>query len=250
HPVAIVPLWWGTRRYLDLPALTVGAMIPDISYFIALQPVPNIGHSLSGIFLEGLPSAFVLLLICRYLLYKPLLALCPQAIANRFPHRCPYLFDTLPRLLTIGCSVVVSALTHIVWDSFTHSYGWPVKQVTWLSSDLGALPVYKWLQYGSSVVGFVVLLVLLTGWVLQQPRRSYHKTLPLIGKVVASGAIGAVMLMTIWRAISLYTTADRIYAGLGVRVVVSSVSGLFLGLCSYAMIFWMLSSLQRDFIHH
>jgi len=45
HPIATAPLWYLSRRRLDLAALAIGSMMPDISDFIALQPFGNIGCS-------------------------------------------------------------------------------------------------------------------------------------------------------------------------------------------------------------
>lgn len=57
--------------------------------------------------------------------------------------------------------MVVGATTHVLWDTFTHPHRWGTRHVIWLGSDLDGLPWFKWFQYGSGVVGLLVL----AGWV-------------------------------------------------------------------------------------
>lgn len=56
----------------------------------------------------------------------------------------------------------------MVWDAFTHNDGWVVERVpaflrtvTWLPGDLAA---YRWAQYGSSVIGVVMLAWWIVRW--------------------------------------------------------------------------------------
>ena len=52
----------------------------------------------------------------------------------------------------------------MVWDSFTHSYTWPWYHFHWLQGwvrvpALGVIPRYYAMQYGSTIVGLLVLVV-------------------------------------------------------------------------------------------
>lgn len=237
HPIATLPLWKVSNRRLDLPALFVGSTIPDITYFIALRPVPNIGHSITGIFIEGVPSAIVLLLISRYLLWQPVLALLPSTIAHRLPPSHRYSFLPIHRLFNIVLSIALGALTHIVWDNFTHSYGWGVKRFSVLSTEVAQLPIYKWLQYGGGIIGLILLLLWLGSVLSQQsPQDQPPKTLSHKGKSLAWAFIGTVLSLIVYSAVSAapsYTPTVTI-----VCAVIGLISGLFLGLCLYAAIFW------------
>lgn len=253
HPVATLPLWKLSKRRLDLPALAVGATIPDISYFVALQPMPNIGHSLIGIVLEGLPSGFVLLLIGRYWLWQPVRSLLPGAIATRVPIHCPYDFLPLPRLVNLALSIAIGALTHIVWDNFTHAYGWGVQRFSGLSATIAGLPIYKALQYGCGLLGFAILLLLLTQFVAKQPRQYRPSQLSRSWKRMGWGAIATINALTIATAILVESQQNLSSASLSsaslsstiVRGIIGSVSGLFLGLCLYALTFWIHKIFRR-----
>ena len=235
HPIAALPLWWGSRRRLDLPALMVGAAIPDISYFIALQPVANIGHQLSGIFLEGIPSALALLFIGKYVLWQPVIQLLPSAIARKFPQHCPYRFLPLSRLLTITLSIALGAATHIIWDSFTHPNSWGTNNISGLSYNLLSIPIYKWLQYSGGLIGFLLLLCI-AYWSLRAIESRYQTpTLPIQKKVIALIAISAITILTIFAALQpTISITEKIIA-----IVVGSISGSFIGFCFYALCFWL-----------
>jgi hypothetical protein len=80
-------------------------------------------------------------------------------------------FSLLPpaRLANIALSIVAGALTHIVWDSFTHKMFWPYRHFGILRKVVqvpvaGGMGVYDLLQYGSSVFGLVVVVIWLLHW--------------------------------------------------------------------------------------
>lgn len=237
HPIAILPLWQLSKHRLDLSALAIGATIPDISYFVALQPVPNIGHSLIGIVIEGVPSGVVLLLIGRYWLWKPVRSLLPSALATRVPTQTPYSVLSIPRLLNIVLSIAIGALTHIIWDSFTHSYGWGVQRFTWLSAEIAGLSIYKGLQYGCGVFGFIILLVLLAQFIAKQPQKYQPSKLPSKQQSIAWAGISTVAILMI--SVAVLSNANDSLSAVVVSMVIGSVSGLGLGLCLYATAFWI-----------
>lgn len=260
HPIAVLPLWHISQRRLDLPALIVGATIPDIAYFIALYPVASIGHSPLGLLQEGIPSALTLLFIGRYLLWDAVLALLPTEqtphhqlssgehpqektplaignLARRIPPAKSYSFWPLSRLLTIIFSVIIGALTHIIWDSATHFNGWTVVRVSWLSAMVGPMPLYKWLQHGGGVMGLALL-----GWIivraLQQGSPQYHPLqLPERKKTIAWLSVAAVTGLITWKAMSSPPATEGSIE-LIIGTIIGLVSGSFVGLCLYAIAFW------------
>jgi hypothetical protein len=47
-----------------------------------------------------------------------------------------------------------------MWDSVTHDYGFAVQKLDFLGEEYGELPLYRWLQHGSTVVGSLVVAVI------------------------------------------------------------------------------------------
>ena len=69
-------------------------------------------------------------------------------------------------------ALAVGALTHIVWDAFTHRYGWGVELLPFLNTELlmgdFTLPGYKLLQYGSTVIGLPLVTIIAAIWIARQ----------------------------------------------------------------------------------
>ena len=140
HPIATVPIWWGSKQKLHLASLAIGSMIPDADYFILLYPIKTIGHTFSGIFIQGIPYSIVLLLAIRYVLMRPFLALIPLQLAQKFPPPKKYFPIQISELFNIILSIAIGAATHLIWDAFTHSGDSVHSEV--LKSTLGSLPIY------------------------------------------------------------------------------------------------------------
>lgn len=248
HPIATAPIWLGSRKRLNLPGLMIGAMIPDLEYFIALKPTSNIGHSLLGIAIQGIPVSFLLILIVRYLLRYPILALLPMRLAERFNRGTLDPFWQFTHLLTLFISIALGAITHIVWDAFSHNNGWFVSRFDVLLLEVATLPIYKWVQYVSGILGFLALLVWLAIWLGHSPqyrRSTTHKAYPL-WKVVALTCICLTSGVFAVIAIGFPFQADDSINALVVRTVIGSISGLFVGLVAYAFSFWLWRVLLRD----
>ena len=181
HPLAVVPLrrWCPERR--SFAALVVGSMSPDFGYFVNQFPAAAFAHSLPGTFLICVPTGLAVLGFF-YLVRRPLCFVLPE------PHR-----DALTRLamahrrlsirelVVAAISVLLGAWTHTIWDSFTHSYGWPVHQIGCLHSQLGQIGSkeifgYTLLQHLSTIIGGSGLILFYYLWLRRQPRSQAAET--------------------------------------------------------------------------
>lgn len=61
-------------------------------------------------------------------------------------------------------SLVVGGATHVLWDAFTHEGRAGVAAIPWLAEQHGRLPGYRWLQYGSSLLGLAAIAGYLVCW--------------------------------------------------------------------------------------
>lgn len=245
HPIAAAPIWCCSKRKLDLPGLLIGAMIPDLEYFIALQPTENIGHTPWGIAVQGIPCSIALIILIRYLLKRPLLSLLPVHLAARFP-RTNSDFWKLSHLLNLTLSIAIGAISHICWDGFTHTNGWFVNQNDLLLLKVATLPIYKWLQYSNGVLGFLALAVWLFYWLGQ--RTPYHgipenpfplwKWLALICIVLGAGVLAFI-------AADISMVGTDSYSAVVVRAVIGSISGVWVGLCVYSILYWLVVIIRQ-----
>ncbi|MGB0581901.1 MAG: DUF4184 family protein, partial [Limisphaerales bacterium] len=65
------------------------------------------------------------------------------------------------------------AATHVIWDSFTHPWGWPVEKFPILQSiaintSFQEFPVYKLLPFASSLFGTALVILLYWLWQKRQ----------------------------------------------------------------------------------
>ncbi|MEZ5405880.1 MAG: DUF4184 family protein [Verrucomicrobiia bacterium] len=159
HPIAVLPLkrWFSETPYFA--ALVVGSMSPDFGYFSPIDVNTHYSHTLEGMVVMDWPAS-VLILILVLAIRKSFCQLLPN------PHR-----DFLSSLcvkpnvsvkiifITLFC-LLFGALTHVIWDSFTHGLSPIVKQSIWLrkETELG-MPIYRVIQHTSTLVGGLILLL-------------------------------------------------------------------------------------------
>lgn len=173
HPVAVIPL---RRLGLPLSALIVGSITPDLEYLMHLSPHSVISHTITGLFIFCIPMGLITLWIFHQVWKKPLLALITKGHeADQGVIPAPFTFLPLSRLAILGTAFFIGALTHLLWDSFTHQYGWIIQQIPALSTPIfqtrwGEVLLFKILQHGSTALGLTVLAVIAVrhhGWMRQ-----------------------------------------------------------------------------------
>jgi hypothetical protein len=128
----------------------------------------------------------------------------------------------------------MGAMTHIVWDSFTHAHGWIVQRVPMLNLAIikttqGTLRVYKVLQHGSTLVGAVLLCHWYIRWYKRTPAQPevqkfpWTETTKLIIAILIG--LGAITLAIVYSLIGTPSLSDidsfRQFVG---RAVVTSIS--------------------------
>jgi hypothetical protein len=167
HAAAALPF---RKTRLEMSALVTGCFVPDFAYFFFLTPHGLFAHSLQGMFLVDLPLSLIALWLFHAYIKQPLSMLLPKGIRARLRlSKDGFSFWPPARLALIVISILIGTATHILWDSFTHTFYWPYRHWSFLSKVLhlpfeGDTPIYKALQYGSTVFGIVVLAVWVWFW--------------------------------------------------------------------------------------
>ncbi|GAA2727602.1 DUF4184 family protein [Streptomyces nogalater] len=159
----------GSGRGGLVPAVLVaGSCAPDLPYYAA-NVLPggmefgSVTHAFAGVATVDVLLAWALAGLWL-LVREPLLALLPRGWQGR---PAALLRCGVPRARVRGVSVgrwyasaVLGALTHVVWDAFTHHDRWGTRLVPAVGRDRPAgVPLYTWLQYGSSAAGTVLIVV-------------------------------------------------------------------------------------------
>ncbi|WP_317442761.1 DUF4184 family protein [Streptomyces collinus] len=172
HAAAVLPAVrrdGGGRGRLVPSVLVAGSFAPDMPFYAA-SAVPGgmefgtVTHSFAGV--AGVDVLIAWTLVALWLFVRePLVALLPR---HRQGPPAALLRCGAPRarvrlvvLLRWYVSAVLGALTHVVWDAFTHRDRWGSRLVPGLARSMAGMPLYTWLQYGTSAVAAVVIAVFL-----------------------------------------------------------------------------------------
>ncbi|MER6060922.1 DUF4184 family protein [Streptomyces sp. NPDC001792] len=171
HAAAVLPAVRrdGTGRGPLVPAVLVaGSFAPDMTYYAA-NILPGgmefgaVTHAFAGVFTVDVLISWALVGLWL-LVREPLLALLPRGRQGRpaVLLRCgaPRARTRPVTVVRWYVSAVLGALTHVVWDAFTHHGRWGTRLVPAIGRGrVAGMPLFSWLQYGSSVAAAVVIAV-------------------------------------------------------------------------------------------
>ncbi|MGA9352920.1 MAG: DUF4184 family protein [Terriglobales bacterium] len=167
HIAAVLPF---RRTRMLWSALVVGAVAPDLEYFLRMSPQGRYGHTLAGLFVFTLPLGLLTLWLFHAFVKAPFVDLMPDSLARRLASPGDkFRFGGPARFALLIASLLVGISTHLIWDSFTHGNTWPTRHLHALTQQVhlgsvGFVPFYKILQHLSTVVGLAILLVWFAMW--------------------------------------------------------------------------------------
>lgn len=231
HAAYSYPLKRVAPSYLSTTGLVLGAMSPDLEYFVRLEPYRSIGHSVAGFFLQAIPLA-ILIAFIFHIIVKPRLAFFMPSVCS-LDARLHAVWQkgqsnrlvTLRGTIIFFISLAIGFASHIFIDEFTHAHGRFVQLIPSLG-QIGflALPWYKWLQYGLSIMGLLIIAITFI--------RVLWKSSPINMPALSSCnkllfwlvSVGIAVVVTI---LKLLLAASGNYIGI---VVVAPITGLCLGI--------------------
>lgn len=215
HPVAILPLVRPLGRFAVASALVVGSVAPDLAYFVPLPISREQTHSLPGLLWFCLPFGLLTYFVF-HLLFAPLIhGLSPKQIATRLPEQWSGTSVQNPISIPVVISILVGALTHVLWDSFTHSGGLPSTVLPLLDRQVGevggyTIYVHKVLQHTSNFLGMGIL-----AWWLWRAYRSENPqgSEPALSPLAQIAILGAILVPPV--VVSLFAAARFLEEPLG-----------------------------------
>jgi uncharacterized protein DUF4184 len=224
---------------LPLAPLVIGTLAPDFEYVFRLAPRGHFGHTPEGLLVFCVPVSLAAWAVWAAIVRPALVDLSPPGLADACSSKPPVNRPQGRALVVVlgALAAYLGAWSHVVWDSFTHRYGWAVTWLAFLTDPaapefLGRLPWYKLLQYASSLVGCAIVIAwmvhLLGG--LPRPARVFAggQAARAIGVGAALCAVSAAA--AIWNASR--APSGRIVSMLGFGAV-GAMAGLALGLVAY-----------------
>ncbi|MGW0414073.1 DUF4184 family protein [Streptomyces collinus] len=250
HAAAVLPAVrrdGGGRGRLVPSVLVAGSFAPDMPFYAA-SAVPGamefgtVTHSFAGV--AGVDVVIAWTLVALWLFVRePLVALLPRhrqgppaALLRCGAPRARVRLDVLPRWYV---SAALGALTHVVWDAFTHHDRWGSRLVPGLARSMAGMPLFTWLQYGTSVLAAVVIAVFLVRALRRAPAGGPPALPVLSGRdrwwaaaVIGGGAlVGAVQRAARWWA---YWGSSANVRDLVPTLCFGAGTGLLLGVLGYA----------------
>ncbi|MCA9230035.1 MAG: DUF4184 family protein [Planctomycetales bacterium] len=246
HVLAVLPFAFALR-WMPISALAIGAMVPDAPmFFPGLKYAQT--HSIVGVFNACLPLGVAAFLLFQWVLKEPLAALLPVWVQQRTTSVSkPFLVPTVSFLMGVTLAVLIGSFSHLLWDSFSHQGRWGTQLVPDLNHLISigpwALPGYKVIQYGSTIVG-LPLLVLITGATLAMTEPSDESLFPNVDWRLKRLAFAICLIVPLLIAMYAWMAKDTIYEVLGTTIKKSGA--IFLaGMLIYSLLFQAFVSRKR-----
>jgi hypothetical protein len=234
HAAAVLPLHGLSKHKLPLSALMIGSMAPDFGYFFSHDASRALTHSFSGLFIFALPAGLAVWLFYVAVLEKATITLLSDRWHTRFAHT-----DALsaPLIARACVALVLGAVTHLLWDSFTHrgtfvTDAFPV--LTGPTPGFSWLPIYHLLHALSSVVGLVILAIWARG-LHRVPAKSLIRPYKISDRA-RSGALWVLLVGSLLGAlIDWLPYVHRHYDAQLFGAAVGLMSGFFVAWCCIAI---------------
>src|ERR1700719_2889024 len=164
HAALVLPLSRLLARWRLLSAVVIGAMVPDFGLFFPLHMHRFETHSAIALLTFCLPVGIATYWLFQYLIKTPLIEVLPEGAYARWrPWASPADCSSIRQWIFAACGVLAGAVTHLVWDAFTHENARGIRMIPWLeepSVDIGNhhMAGVRLLQDLSSLIGLAVVL--------------------------------------------------------------------------------------------
>jgi hypothetical protein len=167
HAAAVLPFSRTLARWRLLSAMVIGSMVPDFGWFLPWRPARFETHSALSLMAFSLPVGLAIFWIFQRLLKAPLMELLPNAAYSRWrPYAAPADYASLRQWFLAACGVLAGALTHLVWDAFTHEGARGVRMLPLLDDSMVEIGRHhlvgaRLMQDASSLFGLIVIFAIL-----------------------------------------------------------------------------------------
>lgn len=162
HAAWLFPFRRIRKANISWTALFIGAMVPDLEYFIWLSPAAYNSHTIEGVFLFNLPMTFILSFIWHHTLVKALLPrlqfLHPDFVPERFDD---FIAWFRKHVFAFLLSALTGIFSHLIWDSFSHANGYLAHKIPFLiqESTFGGMKIRHCyiVWYISTLIGLLIM---------------------------------------------------------------------------------------------
>jgi hypothetical protein len=171
HAAAVLPVSRYLARLRVLSAVVIGSMVPDFGLFLPWRPERVETHSITGLYTFALPVGLATWWLFHRLIKPATVELLPDGAYVNALHDAPDLAKP-GHWLAAAAGVLVGAVTHLIWDAFTHEGARGVRMIPALDDpvvDIAGhlLMAFKFIQLASSLAGLAVVI-----WIARRALRA------------------------------------------------------------------------------
>jgi hypothetical protein len=121
HAAAVLPFSRPLARWRLLSAAVIGSMAPDFGWFLPWHLARIETHSLDALATFCLPVGLATYWLFQWVVKTPILELLPAGAYVRWrASAAPADVKSLRQWLFAAVGILAGAVTHLVWDAFTH----------------------------------------------------------------------------------------------------------------------------------
>jgi hypothetical protein len=250
HTALVLPikkLWPG---WFSLTGLMAGAMAPDLQYFLLADTTERgLSHSWTGLFIVCLPLGLAFSFAFHALFKRVFIENLPSPLHSRLSGLATSRFapDGVRGWSVLVISILLGAVSHFLWDSFTHPEGVLAQHIPWLLKETTLFGVprtnARWAQHVSTALGAVGLVVgLALGGLMPSPTpterrpRTSKLTFWLLG--ILFGAIWSAAAVLFYNQIFDWHIEHSHSLGLAFQTAaLGSWAGFFYYVCAVELVF-------------
>ncbi len=166
HTALVLPLKKLRPNWFSLTGLMAGAMAPDLQYFLLADTSERgISHSWTGLFIIDLPLGLIFSFAFHLLFKRVFIENLPTPLDRQLSGLAASRFAPTGwrEWSVLIVSVLLGAVSHFFWDSFTHPEGVLAQHIPWLLRETTIFGIARTnarlLQHVSSALGAVGMIV-------------------------------------------------------------------------------------------
>ncbi len=244
HPAVVLPFARPLARWRLLSAAVIGSMAPDFGWFSPWRPARFETHSADALLTFCLPVGLATYWIFQRVIRTPIIELLPPGAYARWRETAaPADYASLKQWVFAALGVLAGAVTHLVWDAFTHEGARGLRLLPALEDrafNVGGIHLSgaNLLQDANSLAGLIVVFAVIAYGLRPGPgiepapaRRlqASERWLWIGGFVVLEAALSVAFYflrhhaLPTRLAVPVNTTAIAILRGLAAAVIVTSL---------------------------
>jgi hypothetical protein len=246
HAAAVLPFSRLLARWRLLSAAVIGSMVPDFGWFMPWRPARFETHSADALVTFCLPVGLAAYWLFQLVIRTPVFELLPMGAYRRWQSSAaPADYKSLKQWLLAACGVLAGAITHLVWDAFTHQGARGLRLLPALEDSVVEFNGHRiagpvLLQDANSLIGLIIVIGILFYGLRpgkrgeEAPARRLDRTersLWLIAFLITAAALSTLFL--IWRhhvpipphmAVPISSAAIATLRGLGAATVLVAIA--------------------------